>query len=190
MDGSIIIWNLTTGISVRSIHANGSVLCLAASPHHNVLAGVCDGSITAWDGSTGAITRQIQVDACVCTFVADGRSLLTSSWDSPYVKIWELENGINFVEDSELRQRSLAGPQVRSGDFQAAFGLTRPQDGINSISVSSDGKLIATASMRQRDILFWDAETGRGLAALMGDHLELGQHHSISRPMNHTHGLL
>lgn len=94
--------------------------------------------VRLWDAATGKQLRLIHQDEMVGSFALspDGKTLVTSSWQSPLLRLWDISTG------KELRQ--LAGD---------------PQ-GNSTVAFSADGKTLVIGC-REGHTSLWDPLTGQ-----------------------------
>ena len=145
------------------------------------------------DIPSGSLLQTIQVPAPFTSalFTPDGKSLAVSSADEIAVVMYDVSSG---KQSKELRGFETAAPvyhftfspdgrklvwiaratvqvmDMASGQFAPALGH---EDFVNSLAVSPDGKLVATAAVGTLNdtitpiITLWDAATSQPLARLM-----------------------
>jgi WD40 repeat protein len=154
-DGSIKLWNVSTGKNItsepysgRTIHAvafssDGKILASAGDDEIIQLWAVAstDGSITLKKGAT-LKGHSEGINAIV--FSPDGKTLASGAGgESGEIKLWEVTTG---KERATLKGHT---------------------EGVKSVAISSDGKTLASGSS-DRTIRLWDLETGKELATLKG----------------------
>ncbi len=153
-DGAIKLWNVSTGLELRTLAAqSASVFCLAFSPDGKLLAAGIGFQVKLFDVTTGAEIRALKGHVRSVNSIAfstDGRMIVSGSGDAFYgkgestIKLWEASTG--------------------------ALRLTLPghAEPISVVAFSPDGKLIASGSKDEK-IKLWDSATGRMLRTLEGD---------------------
>jgi WD40 repeat protein len=141
----IILWDLEAGRSLGVLRGHVSpVVGLAFAPDGRTLASVDypDPEVIVWDLITG-LTRRIPTENYVTTgaFSADGRRFAASSAQSKTVGLWDLRSGSLLRRIADLR------------------------DPVRALSLSPDGRLLATGS-GDGFVQLWSAATGLRLRHL------------------------
>lgn len=150
-DGTLRLWDATTGQQQRSVKAGGEAYGLSFSPDGRSVVGAIgiEPVVNVWDANTlqrRHVLRVGHTDAIQdVTFTPDGRRIVTASWDGT-AKIWDLARG---------RQRA-----TLRGHRGAVLG----------VAISPDGETIATGS-HDGTAKLWDADTGRQLVTFYGHDL-------------------
>jgi WD40 repeat protein len=189
-DGVIRIWETQTGRLVQVLYAPSRVWSLAWSPDGRVLAaGLLQDKhpIQLWQAETGRFLRALEMPSDmgspILAWARDGQTLLAGfpSW----CYIWQAADGklvrklpvpgvvpAAFSPDGKF----LAGlPSDRSGVLiwdtltgHQVRKLTAYKDGPGQVSWSPDGKRLGCAGHAAggsaRDVLIWDAESGKETA--------------------------
>jgi eukaryotic-like serine/threonine-protein kinase len=181
VDGSIRIWDATTGRLVSTLrgHAGGVFRLAYRPPDGRYLAstGVTDGKVRAWDTTTGD-----EVFNCThgrpavlgVVYSPDGRQLASSSWDGT-VKLWDAATGgfarTLVLDAGPLGVLAFRPPDGRQLAVAASDKTVRLLDvpsggpvdtfegatGINAIiAFSPDGQYLATAGGNNRIVGIWD----------------------------------
>lgn len=168
VDGTMHIWDATTGQEVRQIGGHGcigsscSVNSAAYSPDGKQIATTGDdGTARIWDAVTGQEVRQLRGHAghvSSASYSPDGKQIVTTGCDkiedgpctASSARIWDADTG------QEVRQ--LVGHSC--GDV--FYGCL-----IFSGAYSPDGKQIVTAAADQTARI-WDAATGQEVRQLRG----------------------
>ena len=138
-EGTIEIWQLTTGNLITSWQSNStSVNAISLSPDGNILAsGSDDGSVSLWQIATGNLIRSFPAHTQSITslvFSPDGNTLASGSWDKT-VKVWQT-------------------------DGKLIHTLTGHERLVNAIAINPDGKTLASGS-QDKTIRLWNLATGK-----------------------------
>jgi WD40 repeat protein len=159
-DGTIKIWNTSTGQLIRTLSGDSiNVSSVAFSPDGKTLAsGGQDKTIKIWNTSTGQLVRTLsghsdQVNSVA--FSPDGKILASGSQDKT-IKIWNLSTG-QVV-------RTLSGVDRRIEGVDR-----RIEEGVNSVAISPDGKILASSGNWDKTIRIWNLSTGQVIRTLSGD---------------------
>jgi WD40 repeat protein len=136
-DQTIILWDIRTGIEIRSLFGHtGVVTTLAFLPSGNTLvSGSLDGTIRFWDIRTGTATRVLPQGGSVNTLAVspDGNAIAVGSWDHLIVT-WDTRTGDHI---RTFRGHSLA---------------------VNTVSFSSTGRFLASGG-DDNTIRVWSVQT-------------------------------
>lgn len=182
-DGTIRLWNPATGVRLRTLTGHqGRVTAVAFNPA-GVLASagedrtvrlwnLSDGSSTPLTGHTGAVT-QVQ-------FSRDGNWLLSTSADET-IKLWKSDGmpiatlkghgaAVLSASFSPDHREILSGSADKTVRFWDIASFEQPRTPIETMSLSPDGQLIATADwtgavqIRQRqsmqELKSWKPDAG------------------------------
>jgi WD40 repeat protein len=145
-DGTVKIWDLSTGAELRSLKADSrTVYSIAFSPDGKILgSGGFDQTVKLWDVSSGVNLRIINAREVVSSiaFSPDGKIIASGCWDAT-VKLWDANSGAEI--------RTLRGQSVMN----------------NSVAFSPDGNILAAGS-EEKTITLWDVSTGSQLHTLKG----------------------
>lgn len=186
-DSTVCIWDCLLGRAVGELLRGypSAVRSLAFSHDGLLLASGCsDGPINVWHVQTRQQLRSFfghQSRVCSVSFAPDGHALASAS-DDTHVRIWNLHgdehtdpplilrghsktvNAVCFSNEG-LCVASCAGGKddtIRVWDLGRSGSTALPQDGhtdrVNSIAVSADSSLIASAS-EDGTVRVWDAHT-------------------------------
>ncbi|MEG3858286.1 serine/threonine-protein kinase [Microcoleus sp. herbarium12] len=138
--GTIRIWNLRTGLLVRTlnpVHSKKSVNTLAVSPDSSILAsGGGDNNVILWDLKTGRRVRTIAAHKApvnAIAFSSDGQTLASGS-DDKTVRVWNVRTGSRLLT------------------------LSGHTGGVNSIALSRDGQTLASGS-EDKSVRLWNLDT-------------------------------
>ncbi|GHD06542.1 hypothetical protein GCM10010313_24740 [Streptomyces violarus] len=141
-DGSVRIWNLSTGALHTAYSGHGEpVRTLAFAPDGRTLAVVHvkggDEEVTVLDAATGRTQRTIKPSARMVlslAFSPDGHTLATASSAKGAVKTWN----------------------ARTGQLQDSFSVSGE---VASLAFSSDGRTLAASN--ERGVHLWDLATSQ-----------------------------
>ena len=155
VDGTIMLWNLTTSAAPSILAKSTAVNSLAFSPEGDMIVSGNDGGwLELWDVETGKrenrwrghwdeqATDDEALAMCV-TFSPDGMHVASGGGDTK-VKLWNAKTGEQF------------GPSL---DRHTGF--------VRSLDFSPDGNLLATSGFDGR-VLVWDLATGLPRPELLG----------------------
>lgn len=149
-DGTIMIWDATTGILIRTIKTKSSLYNVAFSPDGNKIVTVgYDKNATIWDLSTG--TQLLTITGHTgsvygVAFNPDGSTIATAS-DDGTAKIWD----------------AITGGLIQT--------LTGHPASVFAVSFSPDGNKIATVS-QDETLKIWDSNSGGLLQTIQTGHDE------------------
>ncbi len=133
-DGTVRIWEVTTGNELRTLRHTGGVYSVAFSPDRQRLAsGSTDHTVRIWEAATGKELLTLKGHTGIVYSVAfspDGQRLASASGDRT-VKLWELASGQEL-----LTLKGHAGP-------------------VRSVAFSADGQRLASAS-EDRTVKIWE----------------------------------
>jgi WD40 repeat protein/type II secretory pathway predicted ATPase ExeA len=142
-DGTLILWDLETGESVRRFTEHEDVIHdVALHPDgRTALSASADGTLILWDLETGESVRRLKGHSDAVWSVAihpDGRRALSGSADNTLI-LWDLETG----DDDRRAIRTLKGHEG------TVYCLAIGPDGRTALSGSAD-----------RSVILWDLESG------------------------------
>ena len=124
-------------------------------------------------------------DVKTAAFSADGRRVVTGSWDDDAARVWDAETGgsisvlrghtaaINSVAFSVDRRRAVTASDDRTARVwdpetgRTIAVLTGHADKVSTATFSADGRRVVTAS-DDTTARVWDAESGRAIVVLKG----------------------
>ena len=169
-DSTIRLWDTNTGrlkkeitghkigifkkvlgkIGLLTVPYDTYVLCVAFSPDGQTLAsGSVDNTIHLWDANTGESKRILRghsgyIDSI--SFSPDGSMLVSGGWDK--IGLWDATTG-------ELKRTLPEGKQTFT-------------EGASSISLSPDGKTLASNNIGHPILSLWDVTTGKKKKTIAG----------------------
>ena len=142
LGGDLKIWNVQTGVAIRTITLRDFAGTAAWSGDGRFIAiGDARGRITLWDANTGAKFREIHASPKPLgsvAFSSDSRGIVSAGYD---VKLWNISDG------REIR----------------TFGEHRAW--VNRLAVSADGRFLVSGSNDQTATI-WDFATAANLHTL------------------------
>jgi hypothetical protein len=189
-DGSVSLWDLTTGrpASASFVPGQGPVQAVAFSPDGKVLlTGGADGVVRLWDRVRGrALGQPLRHQGPVSGLALsrDGKTVLTGSADGT-ARLWDAATGRPVGQRLMHRGKVLAvafGPDGRTvltacqdGTIQAWHAASaqprgrpfRPAGGIRAAAFSPAGGAVVVVS-GDRAVRVWDWRTGSALGPLLG----------------------
>jgi WD40 repeat protein len=153
VDGTVRLWDVTSGQTIHTLRHSGGVCRLAMSPDGSLLAsGGLNRSVKLWDLETGQVVHTFgSFDGAVCglDFSPDGALLATGSVDQS-VKLWDVESG------------------------QLRHNLTGHTSAVFSVAFAPDGIWLASGSARpELHIKLWDVESGQEVHTLTGQETDV-----------------
>ena len=164
-DGTVLVWDVATDKAIRKLKGHsGPVTAAAFSPDGKLIAtGSFDRTAGVWQLNSakkiGSLTGHAAgVDAV--TFEPGGHAVLTGSLDGS-VRFWDFA--------AQKCTRTLSGHSKAVGAIALTpdGGRQAVTDAVTAISISPDGRLLATASY-DRTAIVWDYATGAKLVTLKG----------------------
>jgi eukaryotic-like serine/threonine-protein kinase len=199
-NGEILVWDMSSGLSLGTINCPAGVACLTVSPDGSKIAVGYDGSRGAafWDPLTGKPLGEIPIKAQInaVAFSPDGRRLLTAG-DQGLATIWDAESRQAITHFTLHKGTVLAGAFTRNNRFAA----TADRDGVvhlwepatgksiftihahatrtTCVAFSPDGSMLATANQNRSrpdlpvQIRIWDVYSGEMIREMSGHDLSI-----------------
>jgi WD40 repeat protein len=185
-DGTIWLWNLRTGKSIRALLGHhGAVTCLAwSSDSRYAISGSDDRSVRLWDINSGLCLRVFEGHTGSVRSVStnnDQSAFLSGGADNT-VRLWNLHSGdcarileghVDSVHDVAWidSQRALSASADRTmrlwdaKDGTCLRVLEGHTAGIQSVSVAANQQYVLSGSL-DRTVRVWDVETGNCVRVL------------------------
>ena len=150
-DGTIRLWNASTGSHRLTIEGHFNFRSSALSPNGKTIATASDDGIFLWNASNGKFSKAFDVGARnnAIAYSPDGKTLAIEKWDDgPRIQLLNARTGrvkkVIRYQGEELRV----------------------------IAYSADGKMLASGS-RDGTVLLWNARTGKLQQRLTGHTAEI-----------------
>jgi WD40 repeat protein len=141
---AVRIWDLGTRLEIKSLVGHEDTITQVAfrPDGKQIVSAALDQTVRVWDVETGAVAVTFHEEAPVlgATFSPDGLRIASGSADQT-VKLW-----------------SPAGNASRI--------LNSGKGRINNVEFSADGRRIAAVACRGRDVVIWDAISGKTIMTL------------------------
>jgi RNA polymerase sigma factor (sigma-70 family) len=168
-DGTIRLWDVASGAELRRIDAaarNCRIHTLAFSDDGKILAsGSDDDTLRLWDAATGGELRraggyQSGLRSDVLCVAISSKGQLAAGYYNGSVRLWKLPSTEELLHPGA----AASGP----GWAEQYLGIEDGhQEAVETLSVSPDGKIAATAGA-DRTIRLWDLATGKQLRQFTG----------------------
>ena len=162
------LWQVATGEFKASLEDTMGVYRIAFNPDGTILygtnAGTSQGELRLWDPNTGKIKMRLGVASSYPRPVSspDGKTIASARWSDYTVHLWDPHTG-NL-------KNSLIGDPKYIKMVMISNGIPKlvdyPTKHLESITFSPDGRTLAVSS--DREIVFWDTDTGKHKATLTG----------------------
>jgi RNA polymerase sigma factor (sigma-70 family) len=141
-DRVVRLWDTASG-KEQAAFRTAAGLSLAFAPDGKVLAAAGPKGLVLWDVAARKELRQLPAGrVCALAFAPDGKTLAVNDGS---VQLWDVASG-----------KQLLAALARAGHGEA----------VDSLAVSPDGKVLASASYGESTLCLWDAGTGRLLHRL------------------------
>ena len=193
-DKTVRIWDIAQRKELHTLSGHQDrVYAVGFSPDsRRLVSGSDDDTLQLWDVREGTLIREMrghQDKVKAAVFFPDGRYVASGSVDKT-IRLWNAKTGqfIRQLAEENRGVRSLAfspdGGRLLGGGgnggkydcvvFSVPSGevITRFPEHDNVVSatdISPDGGTAATAGGENRDIYFWNIETGKVIRRLAGD---------------------
>jgi WD40 repeat protein len=188
-DGTVILWNLSTGRPLNILRGDGaSISAVAFSPDGKLLAAAdAGGTVTLWNATTGV--RQQTISGAVgpvqtVAFSPGGRSLAFGG-DKHTIELWDLaaSKAVGMLRGHTGNVYDIAfspsGTNLASasadqtvilwnlGTRRVIRVLGGHNGAVSAVAFSPDGHNLASGS-DDGDVIVWNASTGKRLRVLRG----------------------
>ncbi|MGH7222781.1 MAG: hypothetical protein ACRELF_06115, partial [Gemmataceae bacterium] len=177
------LWEVATGKEIRKMRVGGD--CLTFSPHGKwVVQGDFEGNVKRWDVASGKkrpAPRRMPTGITSLTISPDGKLLAVGTRDEELIlwdvaarkQLWKMPaqcRGLLFAPDGKtVASSSAAAIHLWDVATGKEIGSRPAHDGdVDSLAVSPDGKILATASLFDKAIRLWDPSSGELLTRLPG----------------------
>ncbi|GKT72696.1 NACHT and WD domain protein [Colletotrichum tofieldiae] len=151
-DGTVRLWDVSTGMSLWKFPESGVISALAFSTDNRQLASVHRDDVTLWATETWVCTSKIRMSGQNIRSIAfspDSGNLVSASADGT-IKVWDLST---FSDTSQGTQ---------------AHAVENFQSEVCLVAISSNGETFATCA-RTGTIEIWDTVTGQRVHAFSGN---------------------
>lgn len=195
---AIKLWDVASGRQLKTLSGSWVETVAFSPNGRMIVSGDSDKSVRLWDVATGRELRALRGyarESFFIAFLSDGRTLTSATYDKNYnkvIKYWDVGSGrelrganikIDTLGTDEIAFTS-DGRMVVSGsqslDDDTIFKLQDVASGrevrvfrgaiksISAVALSRDGRVVAAASLNNRNIKLWDVATGRETLTLRG----------------------
>jgi len=189
LQGDIRLWDVVTAKLLRTCETeNWMYECnsMEFSPDGRTLAGGFDGGVVCiWDAATGKVKKTIEHEDVVVSisYSPDG-SVLASAMENGIIQFWDVSTGklqksipsrIPYMSSviCSPNTRMIAGGNGTDICFwdldtgKLINTIFAPKDTIHSVSISSDGKILASGGDSLM-VRLWNVQNGRFLGTYSG----------------------
>jgi WD40 repeat protein len=188
-DGTIHLWDLTTGNQTNLTEPGPKASALGLSPDGQELAIAYPNRIILLNAVTRELTRSLDsrlTNVNRVTFSADQR-MLTAAGEDGAIAIWDVVNSqplktiasagsvtaLRFAPTNRILASATQDGSVSLWDLKTgtlSLQLKKHSAAVNAIAFSPDGNLMATGG-DDRTVIIWDAATGKARRTLKGQDL-------------------
>jgi WD40 repeat protein len=132
-DGTLRIWDLTTGETTGPLEQPSTVTAIAVLPDGCVVSGSRDGTLRVWDLATGRTTRSLAGHLGLVSAVAvlPGDRVVSAS-DDHSLRVWEVATGATVARltlDAPVRALAVTGERgIVAGDAAGRLHFLRLED--------------------------------------------------------------
>ncbi|KAF3920818.1 hypothetical protein ABW20_dc0109936 [Dactylellina cionopaga] len=195
---TVALWDTRSGLLLQTLEGHTGFVYTVVFMSNNILAsGSSDKTIRLWDTSTGVPLKKLEGHSHIVTDLLFSHiykhRLVSASYDET-IKLWDTDSGaiLNDLREHKgpvrislalSRSGKLASSSknyIKLRDFNidsnASFQiLMGHQEMVSSVQFSSDGKLLASASL-DKVIKLWNSVTGMLLKSFENDAGVVGAH--------------
>ncbi|HMG72462.1 MAG TPA: WD40 repeat domain-containing protein [Pyrinomonadaceae bacterium] len=186
-DGTLRLWNVTSGEKKSFSDADGPVSAIALSPDGHSLAVARPNLIVLLNTATGEAIQKLRVQTKVeCLALSDRQTLATAGEDGT-IQTWDLTSGLltrtitgggkitalRFAPAGRTLASATEDGRVSLWDLQTGslrLQLKKHSAAVSAITFSADGKLMATGG-NDRSVIIWETATGKARRTLKGHDL-------------------
>ena len=187
-DGTLRLWNVTSGEKKSFPETDGPVSAIALSPDGRRLAAAHPNLIVLLNTTNGEVIRKLnlQTTKVDCLSLDDGQTLATASEDGT-IQTWNLTSGqltrtitsagkiaaLRFAPAGSTLASATEDGSVSLWDLQTGvvrLQLKKHSAAVSAIAFSADGHLIATGG-DDRTVIIWETATGKARRTLKGHDL-------------------
>ena len=186
-DGTLRLWNVTSGEKKSFSEADGPVSAIALSPDGHSLAVARPNLIVLLNTATGEAIQKLRVQTKVeCLALSDAQTLATAGEDGT-IQTWELTSGqltrtitgggkitaLRFAPAGRALASATENGSVSLWDLQTGalrLQLKKHSAAVSAITFSADGNLLATGG-NDRSVIIWETATGKARRTLKGHDL-------------------
>lgn len=161
------LWNIATGALKAHLEDTAGIYRIAFNADGTIpygTAGTNQGKLRLWDPDTGKIKMRLGTASFHPPLVSspDGQTIASARWSDYTVQLWDPHTGnlkLSFTGDPKyIKMVTISNGIPKLVDY--------PTKHLESITFSPDGRTLAVSS--DREIAFWDTDTGKHKATLTG----------------------
>jgi WD40 repeat protein len=187
-DGTLRLWNVTSGEKKSFPEADGSISAITLSPDGQRLAVAHPNLIILLNTDTGEVIQKLRASQTkvVCLSLDNSQTLAAANEDGS-IQVWDLASGqltrtiTSGIKITALRFAPAGGTlasaaqdgSVSVWDLQTGTSrlqLKKHSAAVSAIAFSADGNLIATGG-EDRTVIIWETATGKARRTLKGHDL-------------------